>query len=845
MAGLTERLLLVVDAQTGGAASEFRGLSGDMNKVQADADKTSGKFDGLKASIGGFVGALAGAAVGKLFTNFAQGAIDAGNLAKSMNSTTDEAGALSEAFGNVGLSFGDVLEIQAEFSRVALDSNGEITDTLADMGVELDKNANGTVNFQSLLVDTIDVVSKMEDGIEKSQTLMKLFGEEGGKQIARLISSGRSLSDILEQIGSPFSEQDYQNAQQFQTALTDLEIAGQKVAFQLGSDLLPVATAAIDVFGSIAKAASVVPTEMLLAAVATSYFRGDLSKLKPAFATFGGSIRDTVSINSTLDRSLAGTSTRAVGVGTALKGIGSAGVAALGGPLGIAIIGVSAGFGLISEATQDVEAKVLDAANALKEMSTTGVVGTAEISASVDKLIEDMSFGERLGYDLGNFFTFDWEDTSENLREDLEEAYNSLSTFQKQAADVQTTGLALADAFADGTLSSSDLSAAVSASGDAMAKQAASTSAAEAAMRAYADVSYKAGDAATRLLDLQDQVVFSADAAAEAYNAYAAAVDDPATANIDERNTSLINYLASLRDAGVANADAIIAARESAGSAVDDNLRQIIEAQQQIESLRTALRDGLIAPGDIPAAQAQIDALTASLEILTGTPSEVSVTANADAADGVIDGVIETASGVRIVIAGTDGGPAAIAYIQSIASREYPTALLNIESRNGPAVIGYIQSIAAISYLALVKIESRNGPAVIAYIQSIAAAFYLALIHIESRGGPAVIAYLNSIASAYRLAIINVESRGGPAVDSYLDSLAAPRVQTITSRVITTSAPSTFRTLSAESSFSAAPAVTVNPRLFIDGAELGATIKSTTSSAVDEAALSISAGRRM
>jgi len=261
----TDRLLVVIDAMSSGAAKELK-------QLQADAKKTGDSFDSL-GKMAGVTGAAlkaglvagAGAFVGTKLVGFLQDSVQAfqesqeaaQQWARATNASVEEAGKFTTLMKSYGLGLEDLSEINAEFSQTIAKQPA----LLQSLGVEIQKNADGTTNMTATLVETLDALGEMPDGLAASQMAFKLFGEEGAKQLQGLYLAGIDVSDMMDRIN--FVDRS-DEALAFKAATQEMDLAFQQLMITVGGTLVPALTAFIDAGMAVSGVLGDIPTSVYI-----------------------------------------------------------------------------------------------------------------------------------------------------------------------------------------------------------------------------------------------------------------------------------------------------------------------------------------------------------------------------------------------------------------------------------------------------------------------------------------------------------------------------------------------------------------------------------------------------
>jgi hypothetical protein len=730
-----------------------RDATTEMERGERSGGRLSGAMDQLKDRGLGAAAALGGAGLLTVLRNlgggFADGARDAGQLATSMNASVEEAGAFLGLVGSLGLELNDLLEIQAEFAQ-------KVTDNAADfqeLGAQTQRNADGTVNWANTLVDFLDKLQGVEDATERNRLGFQFLGEEGFKQMSRLVSSGVSVRDALEQIGVPFTQEDIDAAAEYDAAMLDLQLTSTRTQQALGRALLPILTAVAEGIGDLVDVVEDVPAPLGIATVAAVTL--GLTGFSPA-AVAGArltAVKAALTAQLALYSTAAGTGTRATQILTSTMGLartaGSNLAGMVGGPLGIALLAIGGAWSLASGGADDFRESARKAAEELESTEESADGAQLSVRELARQLADNAGFWESyaasaagardvlegtgaqdpLGILALSDTMGDGELAAAGFEDEILRAREELGAFGQQGAAVQTTQKALNDLIAEGTTSGEDFARAVQDAAEAEAAQTRTSDLAEAALAAY---NATTRDAVNTQLDLYNATLAQSDGLIglqQAVHEASEVVDDLSTPwdEVLEATNRVIGAALSYADT---SADAAVAAARATGTVVDE----LTEAQIRADATVGALRESLNAPGLTDAAREQITSMIEELE------------------------TAQTAGDIEAILRLTGADATASELDEATEDRE---TTVRVESRNGPAVKRYLDGLAE-QRLAIIRVESRNGPAVDRYLDGLAAD-RLAIIRVESRNGPAVDDYLDRLAEQSRTAFIDVRERGAGA----------------------------------------------------------------------------------
>jgi hypothetical protein len=741
------------------------------------SNRLSDELSGLKDEVLGLVaGASLAGWVTSSFSGFLEGARMTGQLAVGMNATAEEAGRLTGVFTNMGLELGDILEIQATFAETQTDT----ADGLTTLGQELQHNADGTINWARTLEEFLGELQGVEDATERNRLGFEAFGEEGFTQLTTLLNSGKSLDEVFAAMGTPFTQEDVDNAARFDSAMSALQATSGGLGRELGATLLPIVTGLLEGFGDVVDVVTAVPAPIAVATAAAIALGVTGFSPTAAMATrLGAAATYATTQLATLRATAALTGATAavagLGMGAAAAGM-SRGLALLGGPLGAALIAGGTAFHFASQGSDELETNAMEAAkqvealeaaqSGVNDVTATAAQGMRNQSASLEEnagywetsaayvkgFQEDLSGWELALAKVAEPFqrltmgASETADATRGFELAIEEARAELGEFGAQQAVAQVTTKTLNDLIAAGTLEGEEFGNAVRAAAEAQQEEARTSGLAEAAIAAYEATTTKAVEATLGFLNASLGAAGARDSFLDAMDAARVATDD-ATTSVNEQDQAYRNLQAAALRAAEGAADAAVEAGRANGVVMDEATEASTRAQSMLGSLRQSLNE----PGMTERGRLEVGWLIERLEEAqaSGDIAAVLTLTGAEEAAGELDETTEDRD-----------------------------TTVTVESRGGPAVLRYLDGIAE-DRQTLVRVESRNGPAVDRYLDDVAGGDRrLSLIRVESRNGPAVEDYLNGRARD-RLALIYVETRGGPAVDRYLDDLAARRTAVI------------------------------------------------------------------
>lgn len=243
MASLTERLILLIDAKTAGAASEFKKLGTQVEQSLGKAEASAaGMSSRLKTGLA-ISATVAGAAILKLGSDsidtFQKIVGEARDLQRASGATAEEASALNDVFGDLGVS------TETTARGLVMMSKAINTDKLAKFGIEVAKNADGTTNLEGTLLNVVDAYNATADAQQKNIIATTAFGKAGISLIP-ILARGR---DELEKMfaasrngGLSVSQDDIDKMDQLKLASAQLNDSFEALKLDIGRGLVPILT---------------------------------------------------------------------------------------------------------------------------------------------------------------------------------------------------------------------------------------------------------------------------------------------------------------------------------------------------------------------------------------------------------------------------------------------------------------------------------------------------------------------------------------------------------------------------------------------------------------------------
>ena len=311
-------------------------------KMQAQFDKMGDSFVkiGAKASI--LSTAIIGATVGlvKMGINAGDASAEINNLSTATSLSTDVIQELSYVANASNSSFEGLQSSMNSFQR-RLKTVGEegsrVNEMFGKLGVSTTDASGNVKSMDDVLLDTFNKLGDMEDGLAKNAIGAELFGRSWN-EVALIVSSGSKgiaeLRDEAHKLGLVLDENTLQSSDDFATAMGLVGFQIDTLKTKIGASLVPILQE------------SLLPLleEKIIPAV--SKFAENIAELSEKFNALSPTTKNTIF-------AIAGIATA---IGPLLLGLGgllkilplvAAGFTAMTGPIGIAVMAITAGATLI------------------------------------------------------------------------------------------------------------------------------------------------------------------------------------------------------------------------------------------------------------------------------------------------------------------------------------------------------------------------------------------------------------------------------------------------------------------------------------------------------------------
>lgn len=235
-------------------------VASGFDKVASKAQKAADATKPLSQAAGAGLAAMGGLAI-----KAAQSADEISSLSKQTGIATDTIQKMQYAADLLDTDFNTAVSAMSKLKK-GLDKNEE---TLVGMGVAV-RDSNGQYrDMESIFMNTVAALSKIENEVERDKVAMDLFGKSAD-ELAGYIDDGgkayRELAAEAEKSGHIISQEDLDKANEFNDTLdklkatvgTDLMQAG----ISIGEALLPVITKLAEFVTKVADAFANLSPEM-------------------------------------------------------------------------------------------------------------------------------------------------------------------------------------------------------------------------------------------------------------------------------------------------------------------------------------------------------------------------------------------------------------------------------------------------------------------------------------------------------------------------------------------------------------------------------------------------------
>lgn len=271
MATTTERIAVIVDANTGGAVRDIEALQKSTANVgntqlqtasktgflqsKLDAMGLSGVSSGALMSAGMAAG---GAAIAGLIAVTQRGIQKQLELADSVRKVSQVSGLSAEASSRLVEITGDYNVNADTLAKTMFKLSQQVDinrDALTRHGIKIAENKDGSVDLEGTLVNVQKAYKNAGDATERNAIVMDAFGK-AGKDLIPVLEETKDLKQALADVpGSRIlSQEDLDQARAYQLAMDDLGDALDAFQRMLGSAVIPQLTRYVTVVNQVLEA---------------------------------------------------------------------------------------------------------------------------------------------------------------------------------------------------------------------------------------------------------------------------------------------------------------------------------------------------------------------------------------------------------------------------------------------------------------------------------------------------------------------------------------------------------------------------------------------------------------
>lgn len=235
--------------RSGGILGRVSGfMQGALDKVGLGGSKASKALGGMGDVMGGGLaaGATAGAAaIGAIGATVAKGINDFVGLAAEVRNFKQLTGATAEESSRFVAALDD-FGISADKGASAIFKLGKGADAnakqLSEMGVEIARNADGSVNLTETTLNVADAYTRTQDPAKRAQLVTAAFGKSGSDLIPILEQGRKGLDEFFKGADQNFqllSDEDLAKAREYELAMDALGDATSGLSREIGSNAAP------------------------------------------------------------------------------------------------------------------------------------------------------------------------------------------------------------------------------------------------------------------------------------------------------------------------------------------------------------------------------------------------------------------------------------------------------------------------------------------------------------------------------------------------------------------------------------------------------------------------------
>jgi len=223
-----------------------RGMQSVSSKLQSTGQRVSRAGAGLTKGITAPLVAAGGAAIG-MANKYASMGDDIAKTAQKVGIGTDALQELRYAGEQTGVE-SDQLDralgrLNQRMGRAAA-GNDNYAEALANLGVDMDRVKEGTIETDEAFMQAIETLHGMEDASEQAAMAGELFGTRLGRELLPMIQSGNievaELREKLHELGGVMDEDAVKAAEDYRDNMNDLRKSFAGVGMELANKFIPI-----------------------------------------------------------------------------------------------------------------------------------------------------------------------------------------------------------------------------------------------------------------------------------------------------------------------------------------------------------------------------------------------------------------------------------------------------------------------------------------------------------------------------------------------------------------------------------------------------------------------------
>lgn len=247
MASFSDSIKLTIDIVTGGAKGSLRSLSQEISQAEGSWNKmktgATGAFDLVKKNAATFAVGAGAAIAGfglKAAKDMEQVALGAGELRDALGLSADEASRWQEVAGDLGISVGTLQTAMGRMLKVA----GTTPEVFAELGVQIARTADGSVDASGTFLNVIGALNGMTDPAQRAAAAQKLLGKSW-QDASELIATGaEGVKARLDEVSGAKIVDDNQigQARDMRDAMDNMNDALENASLTIGRAVVPAIT---------------------------------------------------------------------------------------------------------------------------------------------------------------------------------------------------------------------------------------------------------------------------------------------------------------------------------------------------------------------------------------------------------------------------------------------------------------------------------------------------------------------------------------------------------------------------------------------------------------------------